>query len=359
MARAGLRRGRSTDGRHRRRSGPGRGRVRRDLHAGLLPRADRRPAVRAGRRPRTAAAAGGGGDRRRHRRRPGGRLQRGPGRGGGLPRLPAALRHDGAAGASAARSTPPRSPRGRPRTPRPSGRSPWRSTRRRTGSASTGAPTGRPRRRRTPPVRPYLPRAATRTSRCWCSPASSTRSRPRPRPPWSPGSSPTPGGCWCATASTSPPSATPTTARSGSSGTGSPPRASSSRARCGPAPATYRRCGHWASFPTALPGDATPRRVARAAALTVADLPDRWWNNYSGHGVGLRGGTWRYAGSDRVRFTLDAGAAGPGAQRLRERRVGPLRPHDGRRPRRRRGLGRPAAWRLGHRVARRRRGAHG
>ena len=45
--------------------------------------------------------------------------------------------------------------------------------------------------------------------------------------------------------------------------------------------------------------------MARAAALTVADLPDRWWNNYSGHGVGLRGGTWRYAGYDRVRFTLE------------------------------------------------------
>ena len=60
------------DHRDRRRSGPGHGRVRRDVHAGLLPRADRRPAVRAGRRPRAAAAAGGGGDRRRHRRRPGG-----------------------------------------------------------------------------------------------------------------------------------------------------------------------------------------------------------------------------------------------------------------------------------------------
>ena len=62
---------------------------------------------------------------------------------------------------------------------------------------------------------------------------------------------------------------------------------------CGPAPATCRRCGPSGAFPTALPADAAPRRVARAAALTVADLPDRWWNNYSGHGVGLRGGTWR------------------------------------------------------------------
>ncbi len=58
-------------------------------------------------------------------------------------------------------------------------------------------------------------------------------------------------------------------------------------------------------FPEQLRARATPRQVARAAALTVADLPDRWWNNYSGHGLGLRGGTWRYSGSDRVRFTLD------------------------------------------------------
>ncbi len=58
-------------------------------------------------------------------------------------------------------------------------------------------------------------------------------------------------------------------------------------------------------FPEELRAQAIPRQVARAAALTVADLPDRWWNNYSGHGVGLRGGTWRYSGSDRVRFTLD------------------------------------------------------
>jgi hypothetical protein len=31
---------------------------------------------------------------------------------------------------------------------------------------------------------------------------------------------------------------------------------------------------------------------------------DRWWNNYSGHGVGLRGGTFRYTGSAVVRFRL-------------------------------------------------------
>ncbi len=47
------------------------------------------------------------------------------------------------------------------------------------------------------------------------------------------------------------------------------------------------------------------RRIGPAAAATVADLMDRWWNNYSGEGVGLRGGTWTYAGGKPVRFALD------------------------------------------------------
>jgi pimeloyl-ACP methyl ester carboxylesterase len=63
-------------------------------------------------------------------------------------------------------------------------------------------------------------------------------------------------------------------------------------------------------FPTSAPGSV--RGVARLAALTVADLPDRWWNNYSGHGVGLRGGTWRYSGSDVVRFRLSQVRLAPG-----------------------------------------------
>ena len=52
--------------------------------------------------------------------------------------------------------------------------------------------------------------------------------------------------------------------------------------------------------------------VARAAALTVADLQDRWWNNYTGHGVGLRGGTWRYTGDRVVRFRLSGVRLLPG-----------------------------------------------
>ncbi len=61
----------------------------------------------------------------------------------------------------------------------------------------------------------------------------------------------------------------------------------------------------------------TARRVAPTAAATVADLVDQWWNNYSGHSVGLRGGTWSYTG-DRttvfhlhgVRLTSDVAVSG-------------------------------------------------
>lgn len=46
------------------------------------------------------------------------------------------------------------------------------------------------------------------------------------------------------------------------------------------------------------------RRAAATGAETVADLIDRWFNNYSGHGVGLYGGTWRYTGDRTVTFHL-------------------------------------------------------
>jgi pimeloyl-ACP methyl ester carboxylesterase len=42
-----------------------------------------------------------------------------------------------------------------------------------------------------------------------------------------------------------------------------------------------------------------PARAARTAALTVADLTDRWLESVSGFGFGLRGGTWTSSG-DRV-----------------------------------------------------------
>ena len=47
-----------------------------------------------------------------------------------------------------------------------------------------------------------------------------------------------------------------------------------------------------ASSPSRSGPSAPVDRVAKLTALTVADLQDRWWNNYSGHGVGLRGGTF-------------------------------------------------------------------
>jgi hypothetical protein len=64
-------------------------------------------------------------------------------------------------------------------------------------------------------------------------------------------------------------------------------------------------------------GTLLARHVAPAAAATVADLLDRWWNNYSGHDVGLRGGHWSYTGDrttvfrlHRVRLTSDLAVSG-------------------------------------------------
>jgi hypothetical protein len=51
-------------------------------------------------------------------------------------------------------------------------------------------------------------------------------------------------------------------------------------------------------------GPALARRVAPAAAATVADLLDRWWSNYSGHDVGMRGGRWSYTGNRSTVFHL-------------------------------------------------------
>jgi pimeloyl-ACP methyl ester carboxylesterase len=48
----------------------------------------------------------------------------------------------------------------------------------------------------------------------------------------------------------------------------------------------------------------TDRRLAAAAAETVSDMLQRWWVNYDGSGVGLRGGTWWYSGYDLNTFHL-------------------------------------------------------
>jgi pimeloyl-ACP methyl ester carboxylesterase len=58
---------------------------------------------------------------------------------------------------------------------------------------------------------------------------------------------------------------------------------------------------------TADAGDATTadqRRVAAAAAETASDVISRWWVNYDGTSVGLRGGTWSYGGGDLTTFHL-------------------------------------------------------
>lgn len=54
------------------------------------------------------------------------------------------------------------------------------------------------------------------------------------------------------------------------------------------------------------------RRLAAAAAATVADVLARWWVNYDGTSVGLHGGTWTYEGDDPVEFDLDAVEFVPG-----------------------------------------------
>jgi pimeloyl-ACP methyl ester carboxylesterase len=50
---------------------------------------------------------------------------------------------------------------------------------------------------------------------------------------------------------------------------------------------------------------ARDRRLAAAAAATVADVLARWWVNYDGTSVGLRGGTWSYSGDSPVVFSLE------------------------------------------------------
>ena len=47
------------------------------------------------------------------------------------------------------------------------------------------------------------------------------------------------------------------------------------------------------------------RRAGPATALTVADVVDRWWNNYSGNGVGLHGGDFTYSFGSVVKFRLE------------------------------------------------------
>jgi pimeloyl-ACP methyl ester carboxylesterase len=54
------------------------------------------------------------------------------------------------------------------------------------------------------------------------------------------------------------------------------------------------------------------RRIASAAAQTVADALQRWWVNYDGSGVGLRGGRWSYSGGNLTTFVLRRDSFVPG-----------------------------------------------
>jgi pimeloyl-ACP methyl ester carboxylesterase len=54
------------------------------------------------------------------------------------------------------------------------------------------------------------------------------------------------------------------------------------------------------------------RRVASAAAQTVADALQRWWVNYDGTGVGLRGGRWSYSGGNLTTFAFHRDSFVPG-----------------------------------------------
>ena len=164
---------------------------------------------------------------------------------------------------------------------------------------------------------------------CSCSAASSTRSRRPRRATWSPTSSPTPGTSRCA-------NSVHVTAVGDTDDCAVRSLARSSRSPAGALPDRLVRCARQVPpvralgrFPRALAPGAGARAVARAAALTVADLQDRWWNSYSGHGAGLRGGTWRYTGDRVVRFRL-SGVRLLGPAGLRHRGLGPVRRDDDR-----------------------------
>ena len=54
------------------------------------------------------------------------------------------------------------------------------------------------------------------------------------------------------------------------------------------------------------------RRIAAAGAATIADIIADWWVNYSGTGVGLRGGTWSWTRRQAHGLALHQHPAGAG-----------------------------------------------
>ena len=72
------------------------------------------------------------------------------------------------------------------------------------------------------------------------------------------------------------------------------------------------------------------RRIAAAAAETVADALQRWWVNYDGTGVGLRGGRWSYSGREPDDVHVPPRGVRAGRRGVRD---GALDVHDRPRPR--------------------------
>ena len=65
-------------------------------------------------------------------------------------------------------------------------------------------------------------------------------------------------------------------------------------------------------WPWREPEESTRKFGSCCSPETVADALQRWWVNYDGTGVGLRGGRWSYAGGNLTTFTFRRAAFVPG-----------------------------------------------
>ncbi len=101
------------------------------------------------------------------------------------------------------------------------------------------------------------------------------------------------------------------------------------------------------------------RRAGPAAALTVEDVVDRWWNNYSGAGVGPARRHLQLHRQRRGEAASPALPPAPGSGRLRPGHLGPRPPPDARRPDAWRCPERAPGGQLGHPGRRREGGARG
>ena len=94
--------------------------------------------------------------------------------------------------------------------------------------------------------------------------------------------------------------------------------------------ADYGRSYRDGSAARALPGSAVGGNGLHAAASavrTAADLLDRWFDNYSGSGHGLHGGTWSYTGDRVVHFRVKNVRLTQEPRRERPRDLGALLAH--------------------------------